>query len=72
MNPVGTRSTASELLMREIPDAVERVPTQWFMGSRREILFRGNLSLSDGERDGVRGFISFRKLLRQSGQVEAR
>ena len=29
MNPVGTRSTASELLMREIPDAVERVPTLW-------------------------------------------
>ena len=39
MNLVGTRSTASEVLMREIPDAVERVPTQWFMGSRREILF---------------------------------
>ena len=25
---VGTRSTASELLIREIADAVERVPTQ--------------------------------------------
>ena len=31
MSPVGTRSTASELLIREIPDAVERVPTQGFM-----------------------------------------
>ena len=43
-NPVGTRSTASELLMRENPDAVERVPTTGFMGSRRENLFRGILS----------------------------
>ena len=32
VSAVGTRSTASELLMREISDAVERVPTQWFMG----------------------------------------
>ena len=32
MNPVGTRSAASELFIREISDAVERVPTpNWFM-----------------------------------------
>ena len=52
-NPVGTRSTASEPLMREIPDAVERVPTQWFMGSKRENLFRRDLSPSDGEREST-------------------
>ena len=33
----------------QVSDAVERVPTQWFMGSKRENLFRRNLSPSDGE-----------------------
>ena len=55
MDPVGTRSTASELLIRGIPDAVERVPTQWFMGLMRENLFLRNLSSIEEEREPAAG-----------------
>ena len=55
MNTVGTRSTASELLMREIPDAVEHVPTQWFMATMRDFDMQGQVYISRLKRHNLDG-----------------